>query len=71
MTLVMKPRQAKVLHALLNMSAVKGAPMDPDCLSCEDMALEYLKGRGIDIDKDELTKIVHRLWVSLDGRHGL
>ena len=70
MTLVLSPKQARVLHAVLNVSNVMGSPMDPDCLSCEDMAHEVLVGRGIKVDRDELREIVWKIWETLDKKYG-
>ena len=70
MTLLLSPKKARVLLEVLNVSNVKGSPMDPDCLSCEDMAHETLVGKGIKMDRDELRSIVWKIWETLDKRYG-
>lgn len=69
-TLVLSPKQARVLLAVLNVSNVKGSPMDEDCLSCEDMAHESLVGKCIKMDREEVTEIVWKIWETLDKKYG-
>ena len=68
MTLVLSPKKARYLEALLNMSAVKGSPMDPDCMSADDMALENLLGKGYDVDPNEYVAVIQEIWETLDKR---
>ena len=70
MTLVLSPKQARVLLSVLNVSNVMGSPMDHDCLSCEDMAHQDLVGKGIKMDRDELREIVWKIWETLDKKYG-
>ena len=59
--------QAVVLREMLNMSNVKGSPMDEDCMSLDDMVVENLKGKGHDItDPKIVTGVVWGLYDRLD-----
>jgi hypothetical protein len=50
------------------MSAVKGSPMDPDCLSADDMALENLSGKGYNVYPDEYVAVIQEIWETLDKK---
>ena len=59
--------QAVVLREMLNMSNVKGAPDDDDCMSLDDMVVENLKGKGHDVtDERVVTMEVWALFRELD-----
>ena len=59
--------QAVILREMLNMSNVKGAPMDEDCLSLDDMVIENLKGKGHHIpDRRDVTQVAWALFDRLD-----
>jgi len=68
MTLVLSPKQARVLWAVLNFSAVKGAPMDEDCLTAEDMAAERLAEIDRPASDEEISAIIQQIWDSLDKK---
>ena len=67
-TLVLSPKQARILHAVLNMSNVKG--WDSDELSAEDMALENLIGKGYTYSEEDVSKTVWAIWETLDKKEG-
>lgn len=59
--------QAVILREMLNLSNVKGAPEDEDCLSLDDMVIENLIGKGHSIpDPSVVTQEVWRLFRTVD-----
>ena len=63
--------QAVILREMLNLSNVKGSPMDEDCLSLDDMVIENLIGKGHSIpDQQDVTLEVWAMFRTLDKAVG-
>ena len=66
MGIVLKPKEVRMLAALLNVAGCHGSRFTPDCLSAEDMAHEDLKRHGHDFTKKELENFYS--WLYWDMR---
>ena len=68
MTLVLSPKEARALWAVLNFSRVKGSPYDPDCMNVEDMARERLAEMGKPMSEVEMIDTMLNIWETLDKK---
>jgi hypothetical protein len=65
MTLVLSPKEARALWAVLNYSRVK---LDDGDVSVEDKALERLSELGKPMTSEDMSGIMETIWSTLNRR---